>query len=150
MARFNYLAFFSTLVLLVVAGCGSGSSRQVQALSVSPASVAATNGSAQFTAMGTFSKSPMSGTARVAWVQIPPAFDPPSQTIGFTTTDQPFMAQCMVSPSPAITVFAITPVDANASADISIPLGTFRDLVLTRTATQEGGFIAATAQMTCP
>jgi hypothetical protein len=94
----------------------------------------------------------MTGPARAAWFEEPPIIDPPSQNIGLTLTDQPFTAQCLIqSPTPVtVTVTAVAPVDANAPADTSIPLNVWVALVKTHSATQAGGFFAATAQMNCP
>jgi hypothetical protein len=149
MARSSLLPFLFAILALAL-GCGSGTSRQVQSLTVSPASVTATNGAAQFSAMGVFNTMPTSGTARAAWIQIPPAYDPPSSPVPLTISDQPFTAQCMMVPPQPVTVFAISPVDANAPADTSMSLSTLHALVLDHTATQSGGFIVATAHMNCP
>jgi hypothetical protein len=139
------------LILMVEALSGCGSNRQLQSLSVSPASTTAQGGQAQFTATGQFSSMPTSvSPAQVSWWQSPPAIDPPSGMFGLTLTNQPFMAQCSGFPSgTVITVTALAPMDANNS-DPSIPLKPFVDLVLQHTATQENGFVAATAQMNCP
>ncbi len=147
-----YTLLFALVLLafLAIAGCG-GSNRMLQSLSVSPTSVAAQGGQAQFTASGQFSLSPMMVTpASVSWFQTPPAFDPPGQMMSFTLTSQPFTAQCFGFPSGTIVhVTAFAPMDANAAASGSIPLQVFLDLAIRQTATQEGGFVAATAQMTC-
>jgi hypothetical protein len=47
-------------------------------------------------------------------------------------------------------VIALAPMDAGAPTEGTIPLGDFSALVLNRTSTQVDGFVAATAQMTCP
>ena len=63
-----------------LSGCGGGSNRQLQSLSVSPASTTAQGGQAQFTATGQFSAAPMSESpAFVEWFQNPPAIDPPGK-----------------------------------------------------------------------
>lgn len=129
-------------------GCG-GSNRQLQSLSVSPASAAAQGGQAQFTATGQFSSMPMSvSPASVSWFQSLPTFDPPSNMFGLALTSQPFMAQCSGFSGP-ITVTALAPMDAS-NLNPSISSTTFAHLVLQHTATQESGFVAATATMTCP
>ena len=132
----------------ILSGCG-GSNRQLQSLSVSPASTTAQGGQAQFTATGQFSAAPMSESpASVEWFQNPPAIDPPGETIGITLTNQPFTAQCSGFTGP-IRVIAVAPMKAHAAGD-SMPLSAFVDLIVSRTATQESGFVAATAQMNCP
>jgi hypothetical protein len=141
------LFVLSILAIAALSGCGSN--RQLQSLSVSPASATAQSGQAQFTATGQFTASPMSESpASVSWWQTPPAIDPPGETIGITLTNQPFTAQCFGFHGP-ITVTAIAPMKANASGD-SMPLSAFVDLVINHSATQENGFVASTAQMTCP
>lgn len=138
------------MALLNVSGCG-GSNRQLQSISINPASVTAQGGQAQFTASGQFTNSPMTVTpVSVAWFEIPPAFDPPGDPIGFMRTSQPFTANCLGFSPGTITVAAFAPMDGNAPADGSIPLQVFLDLTLRHTTTQEGGFVASTAQMTCP
>ena len=142
--------FFAVFILASgsLSGCG-GSNRQLQSLSVSPASTAAQGGQAQFTATGQFSAAPMSESpASVEWFQNPPAIDPPGETIGITLTNQPFTAQCSGFTGP-IRVIAVAPMKAHAAGD-SMPLSAFVDLIVSRTATQESGFVAATAQMNCP
>jgi hypothetical protein len=149
MKRFSGLLF--VLLLLTIAalpGCG-GSNRQLQSLTVTPASATAQSGQAQFTANGQFTAAPMSESpASVSWWQTPPAIDPPGTMIGITLTNQPFTAQCFGFTGP-ITVIAVAPMKANAAGN-SMPLSAFSDLIVKHTATQESGFIASTAQMTCP
>jgi hypothetical protein len=138
------------LALLAIAGCG-GNNRMLQSLSVSPASATAQGGQAQFTATGQFSMSPMTvAPASVSWFQTPPEFDPPGQMMSFTLTSQPFVAQCFAFPSGTIIhITAFAPTDANAAASGSIPLQVFLDLAVRQTTTQEGGFVASSATMTC-
>jgi|SRR5215831_3300198 len=141
---------FLSLALFIVFVPGCGSNNRLQSITISPTSVAAQGGQAQFTATGVFSNSPMSSmTVAVAWYSIPPAFDPPSQNIGFTRTSQPFTAKCSGF-SGVINVTALAPTDAGAPADGTIPLGDFSALVLSRNTTQVDGFVADTAQMACP
>jgi hypothetical protein len=150
----NLLFVLFILTAVAISGCGgSGSSnRQLQSLTVSPSSTTAQNGQAQFTAGGQFSTAPMSvNPASVGWFQMGPVFDPPGSTIGLTVSSQPFTAQCFgFTSGTVITVAAIAPMDASMPPDESIPLQVFLDLAFRRTTTQEGGFVAATAQMTCP
>jgi hypothetical protein len=146
---FNLSLLLALLLLFLLSGCGSN--RQLQSITVNPASAAATTqgGQVQFTATGQFNMSPMTTTpATVAWFPSFPVIDPVSSGFGFTLTNQPFTAQCLISG--AMTVTAIAPMDTNASANGFIPIPIFMDLVRNHTATQEGGFVAATAQLTCP
>jgi hypothetical protein len=142
------LSFVFILAVEALSGCG-GSSRQLQSLSVSPASANAQAGQAQFTATGQFSSMPMSvSPASVSWWQSPPIIDPPSAMFGLGLTTQPFTAQCSGFTGP-ITVTAIAPMDAGNTSP-SISSTTFAHLVLQHSATQESGFVAATATMSCP
>lgn len=148
MKRFSGLLFvLPMMAIAALSGCGSN--RQLQSLSVSPASTAAQSGQAQFTATGQFTASPMSESpASVSWWQSPPVIDPPGQMIGLTLTNQPFMAQCFGFHG-TINITAVAPMKAGTSGD-SIPLPVFVDLVINHSNTQESGFVASTAQMTCP
>lgn len=140
---------FVVFILAVGAFSGCGGNRQLQSLSVSPASTAAQAGQAQFTATGQFSSMPMSvSPASVSWWQSPPAIDPPSNIFGLALTTQPFTAQCF-SFTGTIAVTAIAPMDTS-NLNPSISSTTFTHLVLQHTATQESGFVAAMATMTCP
>jgi len=136
------------LAVGALSGCG-GNNRQLQSLTVSPASTAAQGGQAQFTATGQFSSMPMSvSPASVSWWQSPPIIDPPSAMFGLGLTNQPFTAKCLGFTGP-ITITAIAPTDAS-NLNPSISSTTFAHLVLQHSATQESGFVAATATMTCP
>jgi hypothetical protein len=142
---------FIVFILAVGAltGCG-GSSRQLQSLSVSPASTAAQAGQAQFSATGQFSSMPTSvSPASVSWWQSPPIIDPPSNMFGLGLTSQPFTAQCFGFTGMTITITALAPMDVS-NLNPSISSTTFAHLVLQHSATQESGFVAATATMTCP
>ena len=142
-----YCWILGLLAIALIPGCIG---RNLESLTVTPATATAQNGAAQFIATGQFSSSPTSAIASVSWVQEPPEFDPPGDPIGFTLTNQPFTAQCFGFPSgTVITVIAYAPNNDSMGSG-SIPLKTFVDLVLERTRTQEGSFVAATAQMTCP
>jgi Mn2+/Fe2+ NRAMP family transporter len=140
---------FVVFILAIGALSGCGSSRQLQSLSVSPASTAAQGGQAQFTATGQFSSMPTSvSPASVSWSQSMPVFDPPSTMFGLAMTSQPFTAQCFSFTGP-ITITAIAPMDPG-NLNPSISSTTFTHLVLQHSATQESGFVAATATMNCP
>ena len=141
---------FVVFILAVGALSGCGSNRQLQSLSVSPASTNAQAGQAQFTATGQFSSMPTSvSPASVSWWQSPPIIDPPSNMFGLGLTSQPFTAQCLGFTGMTITVTALAPMDPG-NLNPSISSATFAHLVLQHTATQESGFVAATATMSCP
>lgn len=142
----SFMAFI--LAIEALSGCG-GNNRQLQSLTVSPASAAAQSGQAQFTATGQFSSMPISvSPASVSWWQSPPIIDPPSSMFGLGLTSQPFTAQCSGFSGP-ITVTALAPMDPK-NLNPSISSTTFAHLVLQHTTTQESGFVAATATMNCP
>jgi hypothetical protein len=130
-------------------GCGGSNNRQLLSLTVNPASATAQNGQMQFTATGQFSSAPMTVTpTMVAWAQTGPGFDPPGPIISFTVADQPFTAQCFFS-GVKMNVTAFAPMNANAGNG-TMPLQVYLDLTLRQKATQEGGFVAGSAQLTCP
>jgi hypothetical protein len=140
---------FLVFILAVGAFTGCGSNRKLQSLSVNPASTAAQGGQAQFTATGQFSSMPTSvSPASVSWSQSTPVFDPPSNMFGLGLSSQPFTAQCFGFTGP-ITITAIAPMDPG-NLNPSISSTTFTHLVLQHSATQESGFVAATATMNCP
>src|SRR5580765_926973 len=86
---------FFVFILSVGALSGCGSNRQLQTLSVSPASTTAQGGQAQFTATGQFSSMPMSvSPGSVSWWQSRAVADAPSVMFGLGLTTQPFTAQC--------------------------------------------------------
>jgi hypothetical protein len=149
MKDFGYPFLLLALIsLFLLSGCG-GNNRQLQSLTVSPASTTAQGGQAQFTATAQFNMSPMTVTpASVAWFPSFPIIDPVGSGFGYSLTSQPFTAQCLQPGT--MTVTAIAPMDQNASANGVIPVSVFMDLVRNHTATQEGGFVAATATVTCP
>ena len=143
----------TTTLLLTISllGCGGGgsSSRQLLSLTVTPARATAQSGQGQFTATGQFNQAPMNMTpAMAAWFQSSPPFDPPGDPISFTLSSQPFTAKCLIS-GQTMNVIAFAPVNASASNG-TIPLQVFLDLTVRHTTSQEGGFVAGTAQLTCP
>jgi hypothetical protein len=140
---------FVVFVLAVGTLSGCGSNRQLQSLSISPASTNSQAGRAQFTATGQFSSMPTSvSPASVSWWQSPPIIDPPSAMFGLGLTSQSFTAQCSGFSGP-ITITALAPADAG-NLNPSISSMTFTHLVLQHSAIQESGFVAATATMNCP
>jgi hypothetical protein len=145
--------FCVVLGILSLSGCaGTGNGRQLMSITITPQSATAQNGQAQFVATGHFNTAPMTVSPMpVAWHQSFPAFDPPGTgPLTFTLTPQPFAGQCFQGGQQTITIIAFAPVNGNASGDISVPLSVFTDLALIRNTTQDGGFVAATAQLSCP
>jgi hypothetical protein len=68
---------------------------------------------------------------------------------GLGLTSQPFTAQCFGFTGMTITITALAPMDVS-NLNPSISSTTFAHLVLQHSATQESGFVAATATMNCP
>jgi len=149
MKRLNLL-FAVLLALVAFSGLGCGSSRQLQSIAISPATVTvATSANAQFTASAQFNISPMTvNPASVSWTIVGPGFDPPPSP-GYSLSAQPVSFPCIGPSGSNYVVIAYAPVDPNAAQSGSMPSQVFQDLVMQHTASQEGGFIAATAHMTC-
>ena len=142
--------FYTSVALLAafaISGCGSD--RQLESISVTPSSVANVKAASQvtFTAAGQFNMSPMTANpARVSWRAVGPAIDPAGMN-SYSLTDQPFTFTC---PAPGMfTVTAYAPTDPNTAADGSVPSQVYQDLVTSHSMSAEGGFVAATAQVTC-
>jgi hypothetical protein len=143
-----------TVLLAAVAfgGLGCGGSRQMQSIAISPATMtAATGASAQFAASAQFNMSPMTvNPASVDWTIVGPGFDPPPPgNSSYSLSNKPFNIPCIGSSGSNYVVIAFAPVDPNAAQSGSMPSKVFQDLVMQHTTSQEGGFIAATAQLTC-
>jgi hypothetical protein len=122
------------VVLLFIAlsllGCGS-SNRQLQSLSISPASGVT---QVQFTAMGTFRDSGKTEPVNALWWTTQPWTYPPVPFI--VTVSSTGFAQCQVfAPAGTYTIFAVVPVDP------SFPVSQMN------MSTKQ---VSATAQITCP
>jgi hypothetical protein len=144
MAKSPALALHTSLLLvffgLGIAGCGGStmsSPRQLQSLTVTPASAdaqASPGGKVQFTAMGTFSMAPvMVMSPPVLW-SIGSPFGSPPATMPAASVDANGLAQCNGFVGKVI-------VEATAPAEPEIPL-----LQMTSMTSSVSG----TAQMTCP
>ena len=146
MKGLNSLLF---VLFLFLCPLSCGSNPKIQSISITPAAATAQGGEEQFTASGRLSSMMTVDPLSVSWFQSFPIFDPPGGAeLPFQLTAQPFIAKCL-TPGP-MAVVAFAPVDPHASAGGNIPIQVFLDLAVRRTATEEGGFIASTAQLTCP
>jgi hypothetical protein len=132
---FLFLIFFG----LGIAGCGGStmnSSRQLQSLTITPASVDAQafpGGKVQFTAMGTFTMAPMTVMSPpVVWSIGSPFGSPP--VMPAASVDANGLAQCNGFVGKVI-------VEATAPAEPEIPLLQMTSMTIT---------VSGTAQMTCP
>jgi hypothetical protein len=126
-----FIALF--LFVLSMLACGGGN-RQLQSMSISPASASV---QVQFTAIGTFSGSSKPSAVNALWWTNPPwTFPPMTPNVPFITVSSNGLAQCAAgAPSGTYPVWAVAPVDP------SVPLSQ-----MTMTTKQ----IVAMAQLTCP
>ena len=132
---------------LAISGCGSD--RRLESIIVTPSSVANVKAASQvtFTAAAQFNMSPMTvNPARVSWRASGPGIDQ-AGTNSYSLTDQPAMFICPVPGTFSVTAYA--PTNPNAAADGSVPSQVYQDLVTSHSMSAEGGFVAATAQVTC-
>ncbi len=131
---------------LLLSGCGND--RQLQSIMITPSSMtAARNAQVTFTASGQFNMAPMSvAPLRVSWVEFGPGVDQVSPSGNYTLTDQPVTMTCF---GPGMfTMVALAPMDPGAPASGSVPQQVFADLTSGHPMA-EGGFVAATATVTC-
>jgi hypothetical protein len=147
----QFIALSSALLLLSITGCTAGSDRALQSISISPNT--GSGAAASYTATGTFSSPPLSVTPlSVSWLVMGPGLDPPGP--GYTLTPGAFLAQrCSQVESKSATnyvVVAYAPTNPNAPSSGPMPAQVFQDLVTAHTMASEGGFVAATATLTCP
>ncbi len=146
----NIAPLFALPALLAIASCGGTANRQLLSLSVSPAT--GTGASVTYTATATYTSSPVTVTpAMVSWYIMGPAIDPPGP--GYSLVNGSYVAnRCSQIPGPTpetYTVIALAPMALNAPNSGSMSSQVFSDLVIHHTTTEEGGFVAATAHLTC-
>jgi hypothetical protein len=132
---FLFLIFF----VLVIAGCGgsTNSSRQLQSLTVTPASADAQafpGGKVQFTAMGTFNMAPMTVMSPPVMWSIGSPFGSPPVPVPSASVDANGLAQCNGFVGKVI-------VEATAPAEPEIPLLQMTSMTMN---------VSGMAQMTCP
>jgi hypothetical protein len=125
------------LIAFFLLACGSSSSsRQLQSLSINPATADAQkfpNGQVQFTAMGAFSgSSQTSAVSALWWTTQPWTYPPAPTTISLSSSG---VAQCDPMVAGTFTIYAVAPKDP------SIPPSQM---------TMMTPQIVATAQITCP
>jgi hypothetical protein len=118
-ASFLFFVTAAVLPMAILCGCGSMmtsmmSSRQLQSITVSPASADPknSNGMVQFTAMGSFNMAPMTASTPVHWSLGNPFSTQPVPT--GVSIDANGLAQCS-SFMGMITVEAISPMDPSMS-----------------------------------
>lgn len=143
MAKSPALALHTSLLLIFfslgLAGCGGStmsSSRQLQSLTVTPASAdaqASPGGKVQFTAMGTFNTAPITMSPPVLW-SIGSPFGPAPVNMPAASVDANGVAQCNGFVGKVL-------VEATAPTEPEIPLLQMTSMTIT---------VSGTAQMTCP
>lgn len=144
MAKSPALALLTSLFLIFfslgIAGCGGStmsSSRQMQNLTVTPASADAQafpGGKVQFTAMGTFNMAPVTVMSPPVLWSIGSPFGSPPVTMPAASVDANGLAQCNGFVGSVI-------VEATAPTEPEIPLAQMTSMTTT---------LSGTAQMTCP
>lgn len=133
-------------LLLILTACGA--SRQMQSISISPAFENGVN--ATFTATGTFNMAPTPVSPVAASWYLLPDVDPPPAS--YSLSSGTFVAtRCPPNQptSATFTVVALAPADPDAASNGKVPTQVMHDLVYFHTQTSEGGFVAATAKLTC-
>ena len=114
------------IISLLANGCGNGSPRVLQSISVSPASADAQsfpNGQVQFTVVGTYSQPPSPSPATSSqWLLLEP---------GIATISQSGVAQCTPGASGVVTVKAIAPAPCRGTGCTA-------------------AMLSGTAQLSCP
>lgn len=139
------MLFPSLALLLIVTACGAN--RQMQSISITP--TIGNGANATFTATGTFNRAPTHVSPVAASWYLLPEVDPPPAS--YSLASGAFVAtRCPPSPVTAtFTIVALAPVDPNAASNGKVPSQVMHDLVYFHTQAAEGGFVAATAKLTC-
>lgn len=128
-------------------GCGGGPPRALESISVTPTQATAQNGGVIFTATGHFNTSPMTvPNLPASWLVTGPASDPPGP--GYVLIAQPFTAKCRATAE--YIVVAHAPSNPDAPSNGAMSTAVFDALVLEHSTPTDGGFVAGTAQLTCP
>jgi len=148
MTRFGTCLLFAVSLLVVfgITACGSNSSRQLESIAISPSG----NFSIlQYTATGTFNKSPTNVTPLpVSWYLVNTAVNPAinGPVYGYSLTTQPFaISTC----APTDTVVALAPADPNAPTSGALTGQVYQDLVVAHTVSKEEGFVAEAVTVNC-
>jgi hypothetical protein len=146
-AAFLALPLLAPIALLV--GCSGGMNRQLESISVSPAT--GSGAPVSYKATGTFTSSPTTVTPlAVSWFMMGPAIDPPGPEYMLTKGDFTAWRCRQANPvASTYTIIAVAPADPNAPNSGSMPSQVFSDLVIQHTKSSEGGFVAGTAKLGC-
>jgi hypothetical protein len=136
-------------LFLATTGCGGGPPRVLESISVTSET---SQSGTTFTASGHYNTAPESVSGiPVAWFQTGVAVDPPGPNWDFTLNNKPMTGQCFdTGQAVTYTVVAYAPENPNASAAASMPFSVFMNLVERHSMPTEDGFVAGTAQFSCP
>lgn len=142
----NPLGLTLPLAFFALTSCGSGSPRALESITVD--AVSSLSGST-YTATGHYSAAPVTvSNIQVAWFQTGLAVDPPGPNWNYSMSTAPFKGACPGGPG-QFYVVAYAPQNPNAPASGSMPFSVFESLVEQRTTTQENGFVAGSAALSC-
>ena len=146
------LLIVSILALLpFLSGCGGGGNHQLESITLSPNS--ATGASASYIATGNYNSAPMTVKPQsVSWYIMGPGIDPPPAYYSLAVVPYTGQrcSQFQSKTAETYTVIAVAPIDPKAPNSGAVPNQVFDDLVIARTATAEGGWVSATATLSCP
>ena len=121
-------------ILLGTGACG-GNNRRLESITIVGQGGSSVEGIIH--ASGTFTTPPtLESQLDVSWYLMGPGLDPPPAA--YTLTPGSFVLPCG-----GYTAIAVAPSNPNAPISGSIPQAAFQDLVITRTKSSEGGFVAA-------
>lgn len=149
----NRLPVVIVVVVLpsLIPGCSVGANRALESINISPNTAA--GATASYIATGNYNTSPMTVNPQsVSWYIMGPGIDPPPALYSLAVTPYTGQrcSQLQTKTTETYTVIAVAPVDPAAPNSATIPSQVFEDLVIGRTATAEGGFVSATATLSCP
>ncbi|HEX7893661.1 MAG TPA: hypothetical protein VF447_05665 [Terriglobales bacterium] len=143
MSRPVFAAFLLAAALLMVS-CGGGTPATLQSLRINQQ---LTGASATFTATGIYSNGRQVTPTAVSWVNWSVTTFVSGQP-RYLLKSSPFVPPCSASGAVS-TVAAVAPMDPHAPSTGPIPANVWADLITGKTQS-EGGFVGATAQLTCP
>jgi len=104
-------------------------------------------------ATGNYNTSPMTVKPQsVSWYLMGPGIDPPPAAYSLAVAPYTGQrcSQFQSKTAKTYTVIAVAPIDPKAPNSGPVPTQVFEDLVIARTATTEGGWVSATATLSCP
>jgi hypothetical protein len=139
-----------SLTILLLASCGGGPrTGMLESITVVPGTGAP---GVSFTATGHYSTAPATeNNITVAWFQSGPVINPYAPDWSYSMSSGPFQGTCYSSAQPYTSyVVAYAPTNPDAPANGKMPFTVFQNLVVYHTVTQQGGFVAGVATLSCP